>query len=104
MLVGNLSSFHYGLISFLERGPPAVRLLDDLYDLMLREVSMLAFIQATNTISWLGEVIGACLLFALVEDLLSFLARALFCARLRLPLGLLLRRSGHINYSSLYFI
>jgi len=79
-------------------------LLDDLYDLMLREVSVLAFIQATYAICWLGEVIGACLLFALVEDLLSFLARALLGARLRLPLGVLLIRSGHINYSSVNFI
>jgi hypothetical protein len=41
---------------------------------MLREVDMLAFIQAGYAICWLCEVIGACLLFALVEDLLSFLA------------------------------
>ena len=46
LLVGNLSSLYYSLISFLESGPPVVRLLDDLYDLMLREVSMLAFVHA----------------------------------------------------------
>ena len=67
-------------------------------------MNMLAFVQAAYAICWLGEVIGASLLFALVEDLLSFLARALLGTRLRLPLGLLLIRSGHINYSSLYFI
>jgi hypothetical protein len=41
---------------------------------MLREVDMLSFVQTTYAISWLGEVIGTCLLFALVEYILSFLA------------------------------
>ena len=80
MLVGNLSSLHYGLISFLEFGPPDVLLLDNFYDLMLREVSMLAFVHAIYAICRLGKVIRACLLFALVEDLISFLARALLGA------------------------
>jgi hypothetical protein len=44
--VGNLGFLNNGFISFLESGPPAVRLLDDLYDLMLREVSMLALVHA----------------------------------------------------------
>jgi len=74
LLVGNFSSFHYHLISFFECGPPGVRLLDNLYDLMLREVDMLAFVQATYAIHWLAEVIRACLIFALVEDFLPFIA------------------------------
>jgi hypothetical protein len=104
LLVGNLSFLHDSFISFLERGPLAVRLLDNLDDLMLREVDMLAFIQTTYTICRLGQVIWACLLFALIEDILSFVARAQLGARLRLPLSQLLIRCGHINYSSLYFI
>jgi hypothetical protein len=41
---------------------------------MLWEVDMLAFVQATYAIHWLAEVVRASLLFALVEDFLSFLA------------------------------
>jgi hypothetical protein len=74
LLIGNFSYLHHGLISFLESGPLPVRFLDDLNDFMLREVSMLAFVQATYAICRLSEMIWACLLFALVEDLLSFLA------------------------------
>jgi len=104
LLVGNLSSLYYYLISFLERRPLTVRLLDNLDDLMLREVDMLAFIQTSYAICWLGQVIRASLLFALIEDILSFVARANLGPRLRLPLSQLLIRCGHINYSSLYFI
>jgi hypothetical protein len=104
LLVGNLSSLYYYLISFLKRGPLTVRLLDNLDNLMLREVDMLAFIQTSYAICWLGQVIRAFLLFALIEDILSFVARAKLGARLRLPLSQLLIRCGHINYSSLYFI
>ena len=42
LTVGNLSFLHYGLKIFLESGPPSVRLLDDINDLMLRIVLMVA--------------------------------------------------------------
>ena len=67
LTVGNLSFLYNGLIAFPESAPPAVRLLDDIYDLMLRIVLMFALIQAAYAICWLGEVIRASLYFALVE-------------------------------------
>lgn len=103
LLVRKLCILHNGVISFLECGPLAVRLLDNLYDFMLWVVRMLAYVQAIYAICWLGYMIEACPLFALVEDPLSFVARAQLGARLRLPLSQLLI-CCHINYYSLYFI
>jgi len=102
LLVGNLCFLHNCFISFLERGPLGVRLLDNLDNLMLREVDVLAFIQTTYAICWLGKVIRACLLFALIEDILSFVARANLGPRLRLPLSQLLIRCGHLTIPFFY--
>jgi hypothetical protein len=74
LTVGNLTFLYNGLIAFPESGPPAVRLLDDIYDLMLRIVLMFALVQAAYAICWLDEVIRASLYFALVEYPLALIA------------------------------
>ena len=60
---------------------------------------MIAYVHAAYAICWLGEMIRACLIFTLVEDLLTLPARAFLGSFLLLPLSKILICSCHINFS-----
>ena len=71
LFIRALGIYYSCSISFLELGPLFICLLNDFDNFILREVDMLAFIEAFCAISWLTLIVYTGLLLALVEDLLS---------------------------------